>query len=354
MSQLTGPRRPRGTRAQVTLDDVARRAGVSTASVSRAINQPQMVRSELRHAVLEVVAELGYVPNGFARALASRRSHTIGAIVPTLGAAIFASGIQALQSRLQPHGYHLLVAADDYDPKKERDQARAMVERGVDALVLVGQAHLPETRALLERRRLPHVDTYNFVPGGSGPCIGFDNRAAAWLATEHLIGQGHRRFGIATIPCQSNDRIRARLAGMLACLAAHGIALPPDQVVEVPYALAGGREALARLLALGRGITALPCVNDLLAYGALAECASRGLAVPGDLSVTGIDDLEIAAHTRPPLTTIHVPTGALGAAVGDYLLGRLRGRAMPERTELPVELMQRASTGRPREAGRLG
>jgi LacI family transcriptional regulator len=161
-----------------TLGDVARRAGVSAASVSRVLNHPAKVSQEVRDRVMRAMGEFGYVRDGAARALASRHSLTIGNVVPTLGIGIFAAGVAALQRRLEEFGYQLLVAASDYDEAKEARQVRSLIERGVDGIALVGQRHAPEVYQLLRSRKLPYVNTYQFDGQNPHPCIGFDNRIA--------------------------------------------------------------------------------------------------------------------------------------------------------------------------------
>ncbi len=161
------------------LSDVAKVAGVSPATVSRVINSPEKVSAELRERVGAAVENLHYVPDGAARALASRQSRTIGAVVPTLDIAIFAAGVNALQARLSEAGYTLLLANAEYDPKKAAQEVRALVERGVDGLVLVGGSHAPDVYKLLLSRRIPYVNTYHFTSNKKHPCIGVDNSRCA-------------------------------------------------------------------------------------------------------------------------------------------------------------------------------
>ena len=331
----------------VRLSDVARRAGVSTASVSRVVNAPERVRPELRRRVEAALTEMRYVPHGAARALASQRSRTVGAVVPTLGIAIFAKGIEALQARLHEAGYTLLIAGTDNDRAKELEVTRALIERGVDGLALVGTDHAPALEEMLDASGMPYVNTYLYDPAAERPCIGIDNRAATYRLTRHLIELGHREFAVLTSPRGNNDRVAARFAGIRDCLEDHGIALPPGAVVEVPYGIADGRGGLRALLAYGRRFTALPCTTDVIAFGALAECRARGIAVPDDLSITGFDDLDPAAHLDPPLTTVVVPAEELGRRTADYLLDRIAGRPVPDRTELPASLVLRGSTAPP-------
>lgn len=337
----------------VRLSDVARRAGVSTASVSRVLNTPERVSSGLRRRVEIALRELRYVPHGAARALASQRSRTIGAVVPTLGIAIFAKGIEALQARLHEAGYTLLIASGEYDLAKELEVTRALIERGVDGLALVGAQHVGALEELLDAAGLPHVNTYVYDPMSKRPCVGIDNRAATYRLTRHLIELGHREFAVLTSPRRNNDRVAARFEGIKACLADHGLPLLPAAVVEVPYSIADGRAGLRALLASGHRFTALPCTTDVIAFGALAECRAQGIVVPDEVSVTGFDDLDPAAHLDPPLTTIVVPTEALGRRAADYLLERIAGRTVINHTELTASLILRGSTAPPPERARL-
>jgi LacI family transcriptional regulator len=324
--------------AKARLSDVAKVAGVSPATVSRVINSPEKVSAELRERVGAAVEKLHYVPDGAARALASRQSRTIGAVVPTLDIAIFAAG---------DAGFTLLVANAEYDPKKEAQEVRALIERGVDGLVLVGGTHAPEVYDLLQTRGIPYVNTYHYASDRKHPCIGVDNRLAASRVVDYLYDLGHREFAVITSPIKHNDRIAARRDGFVEQLSARGVKLQARRILEVPYSMADGRIAL-RSVVEGRGrITAVMCTNDVLAIGALFECRALGVAVPQTLSVTGFDDLDLAMHVDPALTTVHVPASELGRRAADLVLAQISQTEVPNRVELPANLIVRASTGRP-------
>lgn len=330
------------------LSDVAKRAGVSTASVSRVLNHPDKVSARIREKVTLAMEELGYVRDGAARALASRRSYSIGSVVPTIGIGIFASGVERLQQRLQEYGYQLLIATTQYDASKEIEAVRSLIERGVDGVQLVGQQHDPRIYALLQGRGIPYVNSYQYDPDNEHPCIGFDNYRSAWELMRHLMELGHRDVGIITSPTQLNDRIAARLRGMLACLKSYGVDQPESRIIEVPHRLADGRSAARALMRAHPQITAICGTADALAIGALFELRTMGIAVPGEVSVAGYDDLEIVRHLDPTLTTVHVPVEEIGVRVADYLLGCIEGRAMPMKTELEANLVLRDSTARAR------
>lgn len=338
---------------KAVIADIAAAAGVSTATVSRAINTPSMVRPELRERVQEALRLLGYVPHGAARALASRRTRSVGVLVPTLSTSIFARGVEALQNRLGEAGYSLLVANSQYDLDKELVETRALLERGVDGLVLVGNERVSETRSLLRQSGLPVVVTYVSEGADGLPAVGIDNYRCTYELTRYLFDLGHRQFGVVSSPFGSNDRIRARRQGILTCLEHRDAAIPQSGILEVPYTMESGREALRHLLRSHPAMTALVCTTDVLAIGAIAEAKDLGLDVPGDLSIAGFDDLEFASYLDPALTTVRVPTERIGEMAADLLLGLMQSRVVAPRSELEGELIIRRSTGTPRSGGEL-
>lgn len=332
----------------MTLRDVARDAGVSAATVSRALSNPDKLRPETLARVLAAARACGYVLDGAARALREGRTRTIGAVIPTLDNAIFANVTQALQKTLERRGYTLLIASHDYDLATEVRVAQQLVERGVDGLVLIGLEHRDELFHRLDAAGLPYLLTWALDRSGQRPCVGFDNHAAAMRVVQYLLDIGHRDIAMIAGETPHNDRARSRVEGVTAGLAAHGIALPPERLVERPYTFAAGREAMRTLAALVPRPTAVVCGNDVLAIGALAECRALGIAVPGELSLTGFDDLEFAAMTSPTLTTIHVPGHALGEATALALLKMVAGDATTSCHELGVDLVVRETTAPPR------
>ena len=202
---------------RIKLQDVAQATGVSIATVSRAVSRPELVSAPTLQRVSKAIAALGYLPAAAAQALASGRSMTIGAIVPTLDHAIFARAIQAMQATLLSSGYQLVVAAHDYVPAAEAAAVRTLLGRGVDGLMLVGAERLDETWRVLAASSVPVLLTWSF--DDRLPCIGFDNKQAGRLAARHLLDLGHRRFGMISGMQRSNDRARLRIAGATSELA---------------------------------------------------------------------------------------------------------------------------------------
>jgi LacI family transcriptional regulator len=339
-------RKQKRVAAAVRLSDVAEQAGCSTATVSRVLNKPDGVNRELRLRVDTAVRELGYLRNGAARALRSRRTRTIGAVVPTLDHAIYARLLAALQGFTSEHGYSLLVTTSNFRVDQELRQARLLVERGAEGLVLVGHSHSPDLYAALERHGIPSVNTYSYLPDSRHASIGFDNRAASRQMTEYLLDLGHRDFALIIGYRKDNDRVKDRVDGALEAIAGRGISIAHTLIVEEPYSIEGGREGLRRVMAARRP-TALICGSDVLAFGAIIECDSKGIAVPRELSVAGFDDLEFAAHLRPPLTTIRVPATEMGRRAGEFLLAKIAGQPHAPHYPLETSLILRQSTAPP-------
>jgi LacI family transcriptional regulator len=339
------------TSETVTLDDVAEAAGVSPATVSRVLNRPDGVRESLRLRVRAAVAQLGYLPHGAARALASRRSNTVGAIIPTLDNAIFAKGIEALRRRLNTAGFVLLLASTEYVRERELAELDALLERGVDGIVLVGRDHDPAVYERLMAKRVPYVNTWAHDPNGVHPCVGFDNHRAAARVTRHLLDLGHREFAMIAGIVHHNDRAAQRVAGVRTALASRGLALASGRLIECRYDIGEGRAAMRALMRASTPPTAIVCGNDVLAIGAVLECVASEIPIPGRVSITGFDDLDLASHLVPPLTTMRVPCGAMGRMAAEYLINRINGHPTAPALELEPELILRNTTAPPTAEG---
>lgn len=329
---------------RVTIEQVAQAAGVSTATVSRVLSRPDMVRARTRERVLGTVRRLDYQPVAAARALASGRTKTVGCVIPTLDHAIFARSTQALQTTLALAGYQLLVASYEYKPAVELEVVRALQQRDVDAMVLVGTDHAPTLWQALLNWDKPSLLTWSCDE--RLPSLGFDNEGAARLATAHLLGLGHRHIGVISGLTAYNDRARSRIKGVRHALEAAGLGLSNDLITEQTLNLKGGALGLRALMSASQRPTALFCGNDLLAAGAMLEAQRMGLNVPGQLSVCGIDNHELAEALNPGLTTISLPTQELGRMTAHHVLSALAGQAIPAQLFLPFELLVRGSTAR--------
>jgi LacI family transcriptional regulator len=337
-------------RSAPTLDDVARAARVSTATVSRCLNAPAQVREATRLRVQQAIDSLGYTPHFGGRALASNRTDTVGVVIPTMENAIFARGVQAMEETLAAAGVTLLIATSAYDPAREARQIAALLGRGVDGLILIGEARPVETYALLRSRGAPYVLAWTIKGEREHPCVGFDNRAAAHEMARHVLDLGHREIAMIAGVTQWNDRAAERVAGVRDALAAAGLPAPASRFVEAPYALQAGAAAFEALLDAEPGITAVLCGNDVLAAGALMAARRLGLTVPADVSVVGFDDIDLAELVAPGLTTVHVPHRRMGAAAAEALLHMRDGRPPGALPRLETQVVDRASLCAPRGA----
>lgn len=334
-------------RRSVGLREVARAAGVSTATVSRAINNPDVVSADLRERIAVAVKELGWVPDGAARALSTRRSQTIGAVFPALSIGDFAHATQAIQSELSQSGYTLLLACSEYELDLELSQVRKFVERGVDGLILVGQAHHPDLEPLLAQRQMPFVNTFVYDRETHGTCVGPDNRKALMMMTDYLADLGHVRFGVIAQSTRNNDRASARLEGMRQALALRGLAVRPQHFAMGEWSIAEGRSLFRKLMLSDPKPTAVVCGNAHLAVGAVLEALSMGLRLPDELSIVGYDDIEIMSHLPVSVTTVRVPSAEIGRMAARLLIARLEGRTYSAPLEAEAELVIRASSGPP-------
>lgn len=329
--------------------DVAAAAGVSTATVSRAFNAPEKVAPEIREKILKIAAALGWMPHPAGAALASRRTHLVGVLIPTLDNDVFASQVGALQARLADAGITVLIGCSNYDSAQAEAQLRAMLARGVEALAIVGEAQRDGVFDMIRARRVPYIVMYAYRDHAEHPFAGFDNAGAFHRVAQHLLDMGHRDFGLIHQPAKDNDRVVARLEGLRLALAEKGLALRPQHVHEGEPSLVFGRQSLKAILdAPGPRPTAIVCGNDTLAIGALIEARALGVTVPDDLSITGFDDVAMAAQMDPPLTTMRVENAEIGRRAADYLRACLESGKPDDPLPVECRLMLRGSTAAPR------
>ncbi len=328
-----------------TLEDVARLASVSTATVSRSLNFPELVSDRTRERVQSAVDTLGYSPNFGARAMASQRTRTIGAIIPTMENAVFAQGIQAFQEELDDHGYTLLVASSAYRTDLEEKQIRSLIARGADALLLIGYQRAPAITDFIKARNVPTLITWAYDAAKTDPSIGFDNRHAMRRLTEEVLRQGHRRIALIAAETDTNDRVAERVRGVSEAIQQAG--LPADHLAihRTRYGIETGAAAFEAVMRSPQRPTAVMCANDVLAVGAVKQASKMGLTVPGDVSVTGFDDIELAQVTSPEIATVRVPHRQMGRHAARALIALLEEGVPLESENLHTELCLRGSLG---------
>lgn len=334
---------PAGKRASAK--DVARLAGVSTATVSRVINLPEQVQEATCTAVRDAMRKLRYVPHAAARTLRSDRSRMIGAVVPSFSYALYARTTSAMQNVLDKAGYSLVVAEHHYDLAVELRVTEQLLSRGVDALVFVGLHHDPALFTMLADYGRPYTLTWGVDPMHRHPSIGFDNRAATFAMAQHLISLGHRRFGLLSAYPDGNDRATERGGGLRDALKQAGLTLDESCVQYGPIDLGAASDMMSRIVAVKKRPTAVLATNDVFAVGGMMACRKAGLLIPDDISITGVDNTDLGATQTPPLTSIRTPIVEIGRATAEQLLARLDGRPHQAFQTLPFDLIIRGSTG---------
>ncbi|WP_305073411.1 LacI family DNA-binding transcriptional regulator [Propionivibrio sp.] len=326
----------------VTLKDVARVAGLSPITVSRALNTPQLVRPATVARVREAVELTGYIPNLLAGGLASKRSRLVAAIVPQLFNAMFVETVQGLGDQLAAHGYQLLLSLSGYSPLHEGELVSAILSRKPDGIVLTGINHAAETRKRLLSANIPVVETWDLTPTPIDMLVGFSHQKIGETIARHLYGKGYRRFGLVWA---DDERAAVRRSGLEAILNEFGTSVIADYIVPTPATLALGRQGLQGLLESGTSFDVIVCSSDALAQGVMTEAQVRGIDVPGELAIMGFGDLDFAAHTVPPISSVHIDKRAIGIQAANALLARIEGRPLQKKIiDVGFELVERQTT----------
>lgn len=322
----TSPREPGIAQGTVAprMEDVAREAGVSLVTVSRAVNHPDKLAPDTLALVRAAIERLRYVPNLMAGSLASSRSRIVAAVIPTLASSIFSDTMDGLSQALASQGYQLLLGQTHFNAEEEAQLIEAFVGRRVDGMVLIRSAQSTAARSTLQRAGIPVVEAWDLTGDPIDMMVGFSNRDAGESAARYLAGKGYRQLAfVGSEEGRSSDRLAGYRAGAEAC------GLPPvvTHPLPAPGSLSDAANALEQVLQRCPSVRAILCANDMLAAGVLFQCQRRKLAVPERIAVMGFADLPIAAATEPTLTTVHVPSYQIGKRAGELLLARLHGEA---------------------------
>jgi LacI family gluconate utilization system Gnt-I transcriptional repressor len=324
-----------------TLHDVAREAGVSLITASRALGNPGIVSKPTIERVRAAVRKTGYVPNLLAGGLKSRRSMTVAGLVPIISVPQFLPTVQALTESLDDAGYQLLLGQSGYDHAREEKLVDTMLGRRPDGIVVTGLLRSQRAREQLRRVGVPVVETWDLGERPLDMMVGFSHGEVGRAVARFFLAKGWKHIGIAT---GDDHRALQRRDGFV-----EGIGRDvPTAVVPAPSNLALGRRALAELLQKQPKLQAVCCSSDGLAQGVLVEAAARGLRVPQDLAVFGFGDAEFAAHLRPSLTTVHIDGARIGRLAAQLVLDRCQGRPVPHPViDVGFRIVERESTGAP-------
>ncbi len=334
---------------EVRLKDVARAAGVHTATASRALNPRtrERVHPATAARVDAAAARLGYAVNSAARALRTQRSEMIGVLIPDISRPLYPAVMRGIVDCLEAHGFSALLTSTDEDELRERRLFALLRARGVDGFLLA-TAHV--RHPLLDeaaRLGIPTVALNRTAADAPVSSVAPDNEAGMADVVAHLVALGHRRIAHVSGPTDTSTG-QARAAGFVRAMEAHGVELRPELSVEADvYAIAGGVRAARRLLTSGRRFTAVVTGNDLLALGVLDVLRENHIRCPEDVSVTGFHDLPMVDRITPALTTVRVPQYQMGHEAAQILMHHIQGLTDRQHVVLPVELVVRASTSRP-------
>jgi LacI family transcriptional regulator len=329
---------------RVTIGDVARHAGVSKTTVSRVLNDKGEVEAATALRVREVIERLGYVPSARAVGLALGRTSTVGMLVPSLGWPWMSPIVQGVADVVEARRYGLLLYTCTRGKESLEQFASSVAAHSCDGLlVVVPEDGMPYITRLYERG-LPVVVIDDRGFGPALPTVACTNHAGGASAARHLLELG-RREPIVLTGRRGYGCVSERLAGFTDVYRSAGLPLGDGQIVDGDFTVGGGRAAMDRLIRSGRRFDAVFAMNDLSAAGVLAGIAESGRTVPGDVAVVGFDDVEVAVHTNPALTTIRQPMREMGATAAGLLLAALAGAPLPaEPTVLPTSLVVRGST----------
>ena len=329
----------------VTLEMVAKLAGVSPSTVSRILNGTAVVSEAKRQAVVEATKTLGFVPNPLARGLAGGRTFSIGVVTQAIDSPFYGAALRGIEDELDPAGYSPLFMSAHWDPATEARCLELLKARRVDGIVVLMPRLSDETLKACAQD-LPVVVTGRDLQAGQLFSLTFDNFTGALRATEHLIALGHTRIAFIAGDAEHPDAAE-RMRGYRAALQAAQLAFDPQLVVPGKYHEISGLEAVNQLLAQGQQFTALFAANDQMAAGAALGLFQHGLRVPDDVSLVGFDDLPTSVYATPPLSTIHQPAYELGRLAAASMLQLIAGIAPTAQLPLP-ELLVRGSSARRR------
>jgi LacI family gluconate utilization system Gnt-I transcriptional repressor len=335
------------SRKSPTMADVARLAGVSPMTVSRAFKTDSSVSDATRDAILKAADDLGYVFDSTASALRSQKTDFIAVTIPSINNANFAETVRGLSEGLKSRGLQILLGYTDYDMAEEERLIEQFLRRRPEAIVVTGGQHTPRARRMLENAGIPVIETWDLPKDPIGHVIGFSNADAVRGMVDHFVAKGLTRIGFIGGDTTRDTRGADRRAGFIAAMQAHGLDATRLVAAGVPpISMREGAEAMGHLLDTLPDTQAVICVSDLSAFGALTECQRRRVCVPDRLWIAGFGDYEIAEIAVPTLTTINPFPREIGARTAELILGLLDGQdGLPARITISPALLIRQSTG---------
>lgn len=330
-----------------TIYDIAQRAGVSIATVSRVLNHSPGVKEETRQRVMAAIHDLNYSHNAVAAALTGKKTYTLGFLLPDIANPFFAELARGVEDRANYHGFNVIICNTDNKPHKEQAYVRLLLKKRIDGLLFAAASAGSQALKQVQKSGLPVVLVAREATDMDLCSVLVDNVEAGYTATRHLIELGHRVIALATQSLTIKTSQDRRL-GYLRALEEYGLAISDDLQIFDCRGIEGGRMAVRQLMQLSKKPTAVVAFNDMVAIGIIAEAKAAGLAVPEQLSVVGVDDTIIASVTDPPLTTVAQPIYSMGHQAIDCLVGLINGEKLPrKRIILDTHLVIRKSATSP-------
>ena len=331
----------------MTIKDIAKVARVSYSTVSRALADSPRVKPETRARIKSLAADMKYSPSALARSLVTQRTRTIGLVATTIIDLFQAELIQVIEETALDQGYSVILTHSGTESERESDELQMLQERRVDGIILISVRAEGDYGVELRGMSVPIV----FINSDYARSVRVDNFRGAVQAMQHLLDLGHQRVAYVSGPSLEWDNIERR-KGYEQALLAQGIPVDPALIVKGDSRPGGGTHAMHELLGLAFRPTAVFCYNDATALGALRAAHAAGLRVPQDLSIVGFDDIDLAAHFEPPLTTFAQPKRDMGQMAVRMILATLAGKGTTENGVLPGRLIVRESTMPPQTASR--
>ncbi len=324
-----------------SVKSLAKATGFSVATISRVLNGSDTVAQGTRERVLEAMRKAGYLPNSAARALATNRTKTIGAVVPIVSQSIFSRFLDSLEVELAAHGYVLVIATTGFDPAIETQRATELLTMGAEGLIFSGAKQQPELLELIKNTGTPAICSSIHKSTNGLPAIGYDNEALAYSAIQYLAQLGHSKIGIVHGPIENNDRTELRITGVEKAVM--------DYKIDASYyptelSVQGGVNVARQLFQKPLNISSILCLSDILALGMMFESIAKGIQIPRDISLMGFDNLDWANLCHPTLTTTRLPTKRMGQEIALSLVNKLDKQQAITSMLLDAELLERQST----------
>lgn len=327
-----------------TLHDVARAAGVSPGTVSRALTRPELVAERTRSKILSIVDRLHYLPDPHARGLKLSKPGVIGAVIPRSGISTFSQTIASLNDSLEARGLTLIVSQPEASSQASKHAAYRLLEKGADALILLGEDHAPELYRLLEYRGLTHLLLSPISPPKGSPYVSINHREAGHIAARHLVHLGHKKFAYIGSSVLHNPRAQERLAGVQAELKSHRLTLPKSAITNEPHQIDSGKIAIKQVLKNHGDTTAIICTSDYYTLGVIRALHELKIKVPKDISVVSFNNNDFSSFTMPAITTVDLKYRQVGIEAAAMILRLLNGeKVQPVRIE--PELCIRETSG---------